>query len=784
MRLINVEAFLARERLIIEEKRVDCQAKILKFCDDGATEYAILSHRWIEEQEVDCEEIVELAKMDVIRRRGGYQKILRSCEQAEKDGWKWLWVDTCCIDKRSSAELSEAINSMYRWYENAKVCYAYLHDVPDSSFPTARDLERYSKSNGWPEWFSRGWTLQEMIAPRDVQFFDKDWHFIGDKRTLAPALVDITRVPEDILTDGLSGDRPCVAQIMAWAADRTTTRVEDRAYSLMGLLDVNMPMLYGEGKKAFHRLQLEIIRTSNDQSIFAWSCNTENVQTGSILADSPSFFRDCSSMELMDHDEFIERFKDYIPEEELPSIEKDRFGVFPITNRGIQIWLLFCSFPGSHSVFQAWLPCRSGPSRPPVTINLALWKSDYYRYALPGFHPEGPLQFRQVYLRYQDAPMHRNATHKIDDGAITKNGFTYCGAYPLEFTGNALTLTSTNPLCVKVYSNSQANRRFAVGLGQCFGQDWIHVVSEEPGSPITWQPSWEDYARAEYEKMLFRTPEHVQSMDRARSGAERYGRVCVLQTRLPQSTWTVHTSCVVWKSSKMCEVKFEVFSYPGFGNVSGEWSGLDVDGADGPDCDNRGLMICDCPRKWQGNYWLLVDGISAKYSEASDGIKLGDYGYFSDSTRFCCEGNIFAHSESLSSKTNITPRQHVISQKGGSQRDSDYVNAWRDRHVGSATKLYKPFGLSLPSNDDFKSLLTSLSTRLTNRYLVTRVIQCLPDPCQPGSSITTPLCSIAKPFLWHLNEGAGSLSEERWGDELRAETKDQTGVITVDAMKL
>ncbi|KIM70348.1 hypothetical protein SCLCIDRAFT_58393, partial [Scleroderma citrinum Foug A] len=260
MRLINVKAFLERESFIRDGEQVD--------------QYAILSHRWTA-QEVDCKEMIKLAKMDgeekdEIRQRDGYRKILQSCEQAKKDGYEWLWVDTCCIDKRSSAELSEAINSMYRWYENAKECYAYLHDVPGSSLPTASDYENYSDFNGWPEWFSRGWTLQELIAPSNVQFLNKNWQSIGDKRTLAPTLVDITGIPGHILTLGLCGNRPCVAQIMSWAANRTTMRVEDRAYSLMGLLDVNMPMLYGEGKKAFHRLQLEIIRASDDQSIFAW----------------------------------------------------------------------------------------------------------------------------------------------------------------------------------------------------------------------------------------------------------------------------------------------------------------------------------------------------------------------------------------------------------------------------------------------------------------------------------------------------------------------------------
>ena len=290
--------------------QLECRTEIFYFCDDEGPEYATLSHRWIGDTEVSYDEMVDLVNMekgkrDEIRGRAGYKKILDTCQQAQKDGYEWVWVDTCCIDKRSSAELSEAINSMYRWYENARTCYAYLHDVDGPSFPTEKDDEKYPDSNGWPKWFSRGWTLlQEMIAPGDVQFFDQNWQHIGDKETLAWTLTEITGVPVHILTDGLHGNRPCVAQIMSWAANRTTTRVEDRAYSLMGLLDVNMPMLYGEGKKAFHRLQLEIIRSSNDQSVFAWGWNSRTVRIGSIFADDPSFFRDCSGIELVDHDRF------------------------------------------------------------------------------------------------------------------------------------------------------------------------------------------------------------------------------------------------------------------------------------------------------------------------------------------------------------------------------------------------------------------------------------------------------------------------------------------------
>ena len=280
MCLINVKAFLEREQLFAQRKRSDHQAKVLEFGDDEVTEYAILSHRWIK-QEVDFNEAVKLTKMDEeerteIRQCDGYRKIIQSCKQVKKDGYKWLWVNTCCINKWSSPELSKAINTMYRWYENVRVCYTYLHDVSSSSFPTACNNERYPKSDGWPEWFSHGWTLQEMIAPRDVQFFNKDWYPIGNKSALSLILQDITWVPQDILREGLSSNCPCVVQIMSWAANRMTTWVEDRAYSLMGLLDMNMPMLYGEGKKAFQHLQLEIICVLNDQSIFAWHCDEKN----------------------------------------------------------------------------------------------------------------------------------------------------------------------------------------------------------------------------------------------------------------------------------------------------------------------------------------------------------------------------------------------------------------------------------------------------------------------------------------------------------------------------
>ncbi|KAI6147955.1 hypothetical protein BKA82DRAFT_239798 [Pisolithus tinctorius] len=243
-----------------------------------------------------------------IRRRAGYEKIIKSCEQAKKDGYRWIWIDTCCIDKRSSAELSEAINSMYQWYHESQKCYAHLNDVCGTFFPSEQDLSKFNKANGWPEWFLRGWTLQELIAPKQVEFFNKDWVPIGDKGSLAETLEKITQIPIDVLRDGLNRRHFCVAQLMSWAADRKTTRVEDRAYSLLGLFGVDMPKFYGEGKKAFQRLQLEIIqRYYCDHSIFAWNSKRQFDWLGDVLADDPSYFRGCHDVEKVELDQSSSR---------------------------------------------------------------------------------------------------------------------------------------------------------------------------------------------------------------------------------------------------------------------------------------------------------------------------------------------------------------------------------------------------------------------------------------------------------------------------------------------
>ena len=549
-------------------KTVDRRSRVLELCDDESTKYAILSHRWVDPTEVDYEEMVNLAKMNVeerkdIRQRLGYKKILNTCEQAQRDGYEWAWVDTCCIDKRSSAELSEAINSMYRWYANSKVCYGYLHDVQGFSFPTEDDDDLYPQSNGWPEWFSRGWTLQEMIAPSNVQFFNKDWKPIGDKKALARTLEEITQVPEHILKQGLFGNRPCVAQIISWAASRKTTRVEDRAYSLMGLLDVHMPMLYGEGKKAFHRLQLEIIRSSNDQSIFAWGW-IDDVRLGSILADDPSFFKSCSHLELLHYNEFIHSVKEIAPNAELPFIDLDCVGVFPITNRGIHMWMVLRPYRDSDSIFEAFLPCRNEFGSL-VTIGLASWDSNCYRYPeVPASYLEGSLQFRQVYLRYQDIPC--NITFEVDDSGITENGFICSEVSPSEHRGNTPTLTATSPVCIRTYSECQGNGHFAMAFGQCFGQDWIHMINTPP--------------RKIPQKQLV-----TEGLDRSQAMADMYSRddcrrsMSTHYIRLPGSNWIVRTCRFVWERWRI-KIRMEAFRSSHFGNGLDEWKMFAVEASD------------------------------------------------------------------------------------------------------------------------------------------------------------------------------------------------------------
>ncbi|KAH9213114.1 heterokaryon incompatibility protein-domain-containing protein [Leptodontidium sp. 2 PMI_412] len=262
--------------------------EIQEFRDDRIPRYAILSHTW-DEVEITFQDMNGAA----VTEKKGYKKVEKCCSMARDRGHDYVWIDTCCIDKTSSAELSEAINSMYRWYQEAEVCYAYLADVlhdPGHRLSGLRGPE-FSQS----KWFRRGWTLQELIAPLgEVIFLDKEWKEMGTKSTLQDTVSSITGIPVDILTGNKDLESVSVAQRMSWAAERETTKTEDRAYSLMGIFGINMPMIYGEGKRAFIRLQEEIMKVLDDQSIFAWKSEEEN--HGGLLATSPGAFKESANI--------------------------------------------------------------------------------------------------------------------------------------------------------------------------------------------------------------------------------------------------------------------------------------------------------------------------------------------------------------------------------------------------------------------------------------------------------------------------------------------------------
>jgi hypothetical protein len=212
----------------------------------------------------------------------------RCGETAAADGWEYAWVDTCCINKKSSAELSGAINSMYQWYQRAEVCYAFISDVPsDDNHHQADSAFRKNR------WFTRGRTLQELLAPKHLTFLGSDWKDIGSKFSLRNLISNITKIHIEAL-EGQHLGVWSVAQRMSWASLRVTIREEDIAYSLMGIFGVNMPLLYVEGEKAFIRLQEEIIRETEDDSIFAWFAS-KSTETG-LLASRPNDFYHSSNV--------------------------------------------------------------------------------------------------------------------------------------------------------------------------------------------------------------------------------------------------------------------------------------------------------------------------------------------------------------------------------------------------------------------------------------------------------------------------------------------------------
>jgi hypothetical protein len=303
-----------------------------EFFGSNVPPYAILSHTWGDEEvsfvDLPLDQLTTIA-------RAGYRKIAFTCTQAIRDGLNYAWVDTCCIDKRSSSELSEAINSMFAWYRDSHSCYAYLSDVPRVKLDDSR-------------WFTRGWTLQELLAPKDVTFYNQEWIELGTKLEHAEWISEITGIdetallgPTDINDQDIGLGSFCAAKRMSWASHRETTRAEDMAYCLLGIFDVHMPLLYGEGDQAFLRLQKEIIRKIDDDSILAWGLWPEMEHPLGLVPDTVR--RNMSSVLLL-NDIFAKSPKDFENCGNL-NYAAESTSPFTLTNTGLQIQLPLVSVP-------------------------------------------------------------------------------------------------------------------------------------------------------------------------------------------------------------------------------------------------------------------------------------------------------------------------------------------------------------------------------------------------------------------------------------------------------
>jgi hypothetical protein len=420
MRLINVDTL-----------------KLEEFFGTNMPKYAILSHCWAAE-EVSFQ---DWQNLEIASCKAGFHKIISTCTLAKKDGLEYAWVDTNCIDKTSSAELSEAINSMFSWYKNATVCYAYLQDVVGTGDAVdAEDnitkLEFLNRQFKQSRWFTRGWTLQELLAPANLVFYTGTWEIIGTKTRLAAQISRNTEIGEEYLVPGRGSIfSASVAKRMSWLSKRSTTREEDLAYCMLGIFEISMPMLYGEGSKAFHRLQEEIMRVSSDQTLFtwtwpasesskywrpayqdsngqrvegAWITREAHLQVGrwedalgrstqtNILANSPQNFSAASHL---------------VPEWRSPNPVDQTYA---LTNFGlsIRLELLTTTSSASHGYYIALLSCRS--ERDPrgegkTAIGIPVWKTrDIIKRAS---FPAWPIRIEMPYQEQRMAHLHaaRNA---------------------------------------------------------------------------------------------------------------------------------------------------------------------------------------------------------------------------------------------------------------------------------------------------------------------------------------------------------------------------------------
>ncbi|KAH0422874.1 het domain-containing protein [Colletotrichum camelliae] len=435
--------------------------RVIEFNNDAIPPYAILSHTWADEEityqdlNPQLDQIYSQIKAmgSLLKAKNGYQfssqvktkkgflKVEQAAKRALSDRYDYIWIDTCCIDKSSSAELSEAINSMYQWYQGAGICYAFLSDVSTRSTRRAWQEATIRSSR----WFTRGWTLQELIAPRNMEFYSAEWELLGSKvgsqdhlppvALVGPRILgEITGIDERVLTGSLGPQDLSVATRMSWASLRKTTRIEDLAYCLIGIFSVNMPLLYGEGSRAFVRLQEAIMKETDDQSIFAWTktdlllsetTNTEEDHLSGLLADSPIHFLKSTG---------IRPLPPLLSGETMPTT---------ISSQGLNLRLYLRPThredeSQSTEKFYAILDCSrmiQGIESSPAIYLTRLWGNQYAR-ILPGsielLKPVG-IEVPVVGEGYRNVNIRQNPSHLVPDFNVNSDSLGYrrvTDAYP------------------------------------------------------------------------------------------------------------------------------------------------------------------------------------------------------------------------------------------------------------------------------------------------------------------------------------------------------------------
>ncbi|OCK72920.1 HET-domain-containing protein, partial [Lepidopterella palustris CBS 459.81] len=272
--------------------------ELITFNTDDLPSYAILSHTWTDGEEITYNELVAGTGKD----KAGYTKIRFCGERAAQDGLQYFWVDTCCINKSTSDELSMAINSMFRWYQRASKCYVYMADVQVPEEVTDVQVFRITWEDAFrgSRWFTRGWTLQELLAPASVEFFSKEGKRLGSKISLEQEIHEVTQVPVRAL-QGQRLSEFSVDERMSWIARRRTTVKEDKAYCLLGIFGVFMPLIYGEGEEhAYLRLRRKLLKSSKEKEV------RDNDHT-SGLPDQSTQLRPSSNVPFRRDDDFVDR---------------------------------------------------------------------------------------------------------------------------------------------------------------------------------------------------------------------------------------------------------------------------------------------------------------------------------------------------------------------------------------------------------------------------------------------------------------------------------------------